>query len=243
MAQGLRDAPVVRSGYGCNNACRFCSQGQWRETLGDRPAEEVHAEILDAARTAAQDHGVVILSGGEITLREELPAWIQTAHRHGARRVLVQTNGRMLAYRKLVRRLKTSGCDMIAVALHGPRAEVHEWLTRAPGSFEQTLVGLRNARSEGMTLHVNTVVTRSNFRHLAELAAILPRHGVAGWRLIWARPEGEGERLAPSIVPSAVIARPYVLSAIEVARRLGRRVSFEGPSLSEESTDVVRAPS
>lgn len=229
VAQGLKDAVLIRTGYGCNNACVFCNQGDWRATRGDRAAEDVQADVIDGARRAAQGSGVVVLAGGEVTLRHELPHWIETARRHGAKRVVIQTNGRMLAYPKLAETLVTSGADTFGVALHGPRAEVHDWLTQAPGSFDQAVRGVRNVVRAGARVYINTVITRSGFRHLPELAALLPALGARGVRFIWPDAEGKALDLKPSVLPSPYMVAPHLWRAVALAQAHGRRVIFEGP--------------
>ncbi|MCB9727919.1 MAG: radical SAM protein [Deltaproteobacteria bacterium] len=229
MAQGLKDAVLVRTGYGCNNACVFCNQGDWRSTRGDRSAEDVQADVIDGARRAAQGSGVLVLAGGEVTLRHELPHWIETARRHGARRVVVQTNGRMLAYPRFAETLCTSGADIFAVALHGPTAELHDWLTQAPGSFDQAVRGIRNVVRAGARVFINTVVTRSGFRHLPEVSALLPGLGASGIRFIWPDADGRALDLAPSVIPHPHMVAPHLWRAVALARARGCRVVFEGP--------------
>lgn len=236
MAQGLKDAALVRSGYRCNSACRFCDQGDWRETRGDRPADEVLADVLVSAEAAARGSGVLVLSGGEITLRRELPEWVAAAREAGARTVVVQTNGRMLSYKKWARQLVEAGCDVVAVALHGPDAPLHDYLTRSEGSFDQAVVGMGNVRRYGAKVYVNTVITRSNFRHLPDMALKLPVWGAQGIRFNWPRTEGVALELAPSIIPHPEMVAPHLRRAMEIAKKLKRRVDYEGPVLEERST-------
>lgn len=229
VAQGLKASGLVRSGYACNNACRFCDQGDWRETRDERSDEEVLQLVDQAVETARAGSGVVVFAGGEVTLRPELPQWIERAREQGARRVLIQTNGRMLAYPRNARKLVSAGADIFAVALHGHIAPLHDWLTRVPGSYEQALKGIENARRAGANVLVNTVITRSNFRHLPEIVALLPRLGVGGIRFIWLRSEGHAEAQIPSLAASPDMVSRYLIRALELARGLKRRVQFEAP--------------
>ncbi len=249
MAQGLTEAPIVRSGYGCNSACRFCDQGDWRTTRGDRAADEV----ADAAVRAGQGGGVVVFSGGEVTMRPELAEWVRLARGAGAKRVLVQTNGRMLAYPGVAQQLRDAGVDVFAVALHGHVAELHDWLTRTEGSFEQAVKGVRRARQAGASIIVNTVVTRPGYRHLGEMAALLfGALGASGWRLIWPRPEGELAGGPAGLTPEPTLVAPHVARARAIAERAGKRLWLElpeaalapaaspgpAPEPAEESSDV-----
>ena len=229
MAQGLKQSGLVRSGYGCNNACRFCDQGDWRETRVEPSDDEVRALISQATEQASEGSGVVVFAGGEVTLRSELTDWVELAREQGARRVLIQTNGRMLAYPRTAKRLVAAGADVFAVALHGHIAPLHDWLTQVPGSFDQALKGIENVRRAGANVLVNTVITRSNFRHLPEIVALLPRINASGIRFIWLRPEGHAEALAPSLAASPDMVARYLQRALELARALRRRVQFEVP--------------
>ena len=49
---------------------------------------------------------VIAFAGGEPTRWDDLPAWIQAAEARGPSRILVQTNGRRLAYRAFTRALR-----------------------------------------------------------------------------------------------------------------------------------------
>ena len=239
MAQGLREATLIRSGLACNNACRFCAQAEERRSGGER-AERPAQVVLEEARSV-EPGGVVVFSGGEVTLRRELVTWVEAAKSAGARTVIVQTNGRMLSYKKLVKRLVKAGVDVFAVALHGHRAELHDWLTRVDGSFEQAMVGIRNVQSCGGVVYVNTVITRSNFRHLPDIAKLLPSWGAAGIRFIQARQEGDAVGLAPSLLPHPELVAPYLEQAGGIARALNRHVSIEASdeALNKEAHHVV----
>lgn len=227
MAQGLADSHLVRSGYGCNNACRFCRQGSLRTSQGDLADDEIEQAVRAAARQAVGPRSALLLSGGEITLRDALPDWVEIARELGARRVIVQTNGRRLGYRRYAERLVAAGTDAVAIAVHGHVAACHDWLTRAPSSFDQTLAGITNARAAGATVLTNTVITRSNFRHLRDIVRLAVSRGAAAVRFLWPIREGWAADFAPSIVPNLELVRPYLEQATTIARSLGARVSVE----------------
>jgi len=168
----------------------------------------------------------LVIAGGEATLRPELSEWIAAARSQGAERVIVQTNGRMLAYAKLVRRLVRAGCDTFGVALHGHRADLHDWLTRSEGSFEQTLKGLDNLRAAGAVTLVNCVITRSNYRHMPQIVQLAARKGAAAVRFIWPRSAGDATAEWPMIEPEPTMVGRYAELASGVGDRLRVRVSF-----------------
>lgn len=224
MPQGLKEAVLIRSGYGCNSACRFCDQVELRRDVGDRSAEDVMSSI----ESMDLEKKTVVFSGGEITLRRELSTWVERARERGATRIVIQTNGRMLAYPKLVKRLLRAGGDVFAVALHGHTAVLHDWLTRSEGSFDQAIKGLENLRSAGAVILVNCVMTRSNYRHMPQIVQLAGRYGVAAVRFIWPRPEGDAVAEWPMLEPQPSMVRRYADLASGVGEKLRIRVSFDG---------------
>jgi len=114
-------------------------------------------------------------TGGEPTLRSDLPRFVAHAARRGLRVNLI-TNGVLCADERLPRALARAGLSSAQVSIEGPDAETHDSLTRRPGSFDLSLRGLRNLRAAGVKTHCNTTVCRANAGRLeaiADLAASL----------------------------------------------------------------------
>lgn len=152
----------------------------------------------DAPQSAASD---VVFAGGEPTLDPSLQSLARSAVANGARRVLVQTNGRRLAYPGYLGELVAAGVTHFDVSLHGPTPAIHDFHTQVQGSFLQTAKGLQNAVRERCTVGVTTVVTRSNFRHLPAIVDLLRRIGVRSWHVSTARPLGGARDDASAVVP------------------------------------------
>jgi pyruvate-formate lyase-activating enzyme len=213
----------LKLGFRCNNRCRFCVQGKKRETFGCLTTEQVAQKIVEARRYSDE----VVFTGGEVTIRRDLVDLVALARRQGFRVIQIQTNGRMLAYEKLARRLLAAGATEFSPALHGHTAELHDYLTRCPGSFEQTVAGVRNLRRLGAPVITNTVVTRSNFRHLERLASLLVSLGVCQYQLAFVHALGEARRCFASVVPRMELIAPYVMAGLAVGRRANVRATTE----------------
>lgn len=219
-------------GFACNNACIFCAQGDLRAG-GDRDEERVSGLI-----EAIEADEVVAFVGGEPTLDDRLPAWIKAAGARGARRVLVQTNGRRLAYLAYARALHEASRSLaIEVSLHGSTEPMHDYHTSVPGSFKQTLLGLRNARSIGIETSITSVVTRSNFRHLAEIVAVAHSAGARAVRFALAEPFGRAARERDRVIPALELVKPHLLHAAGEARRLGLGVAIGDRASSPDVLD------
>ncbi|APR83775.1 Radical SAM domain heme biosynthesis protein [Minicystis rosea] len=207
---------AITVGFACNNACVFCAQGERR--AGSRP--DIDAQL--AAITAGD---VVAFQGGEPTIHDDLPAWIRAAVARGAARVIVQTNGRRLAYKSYAIALREAAPVLVLdVSLHGSSAAMHEYHTGVPDSFAHTMLGLRHARAARIPFGVTTVITRSSFRHLPEIVRLAHSAGAAAIHLADALPFGRAARDRARVIPAEAMVAPYRSRAVAEAQRLGLAV-------------------
>lgn len=242
---------LIALGFSCNNACVFCAQGELRASEEDVSG----AERIDNLIHSIEPGETVAFVGGEPTIHERLPGWIASVEARGASRVLVQTNGRRLAYRSYARALRDASSRLaLDVSLHGSSEAMHDYHTASQGSFRQTILGLNHARLEGIERAVTTVVTRSNFRHLAEIVAVAARVGASAVRFAPAEAYGSAARAADRVIPAWELVKPYLAHAVTEARRAGLGVqlgdvasspevqgSFAGMDRVEEVEPVERA--
>ncbi len=223
---------AITVGFACNNACVFCAQGD-RRAAGE-PAIDVDAQI--AAITEGE---AIAILGGEPTILDALPTWIRAASDRGAARVLVQTNGRRLAYRSYARALREASPKLaLDVSLHGSTAAMHEYHTGAPGSFAQTIQGLRNARAERIPFGVTTVITRSSFRHLAEITRVAHAAGAIAIHFATAEPFGRAARDRARVIPAPEMVAPHLQRAVAEAQRLRVAVMAKGIAPSVAAVEI-----
>ncbi len=203
--------------YRCNLSCSFC----YADCGAERAMAEMStAEVIRVLGMLADDAKVpsVSFTGGEATLRKDLPELIVAA-KDREMRVNLITNGIRLASRSLVRKLKTAGLDSAQVSVEGPEAAVHDALTGHAGSFERTLTGLRNLRDEGIKVHTHTTISKPNVNRLLEMVDLAIAHDLPrlSMNLIIPtgtpnRPEHRGLFVSYSEVgPPAIAVRDYAI--------------------------------
>jgi len=213
----------IKVGFACNNRCVFCAQGEKR-----RGTPRIDpAEIRRRMRAAYRPGSGLVLTGGEPTLRKDLPRLVALARALGYQPIQVQTNGRMLSYPAVVRRLLDAGVTELSPALHGPDASVHDALTRAPGSYDETLAGIRNAVRSGARVVTNTVVVRGNLHVLSETIERLAEQGVRHAQLALVHPVGTAAERFDEVVPPIGEAAERMAGAIHRGRALGLDVVTE----------------
>ncbi|MBW2461590.1 MAG: radical SAM protein [Deltaproteobacteria bacterium] len=227
----------IKVGFACNNRCVFCAQGHKRRDVGFIDAKE----LADRMRKAFAPGRGLVLTGGEPTIRRDLVKLVALAHAIGYAPIQLQTNGRMLTYAPLVDRLMRAGVTEFSPALHGSTAAVHDALTGAPGSFDQTVAGMRNVARAGALLLTNTVVVRDNLGCLEDTIRLLGSLGVRQAQLALVHPVGTAGELYDQIVPPIDEAAEAMAGAIRAGRSLSMRVVTEAvpPCLLPGLEDAV----
>ncbi|MBN1402157.1 MAG: radical SAM protein [Anaerolineae bacterium] len=166
-----RELPVLSEialTYRCQNRCTFCYADAPRR--GRAVSEMTTAEvkiILDRIYDEAHCP-TVSFTGGEPTLRDDLPELIAYGRAKGLRVNLI-TNGIRCADPDYVSELAQAGLHSAQVSLEGGAAEIHDAITQHPGSWDQTVAGIANLRRARVHTHTNTTVCGGNRDHLMPL--------------------------------------------------------------------------
>jgi hypothetical protein len=207
--------PTLRLTLDCNNACLFCAQ---RGLNGQpRSASDLRSE-LDRLRSQADE---ITFVGGEPTLDRALPEFVAAARERGFRSVGVQTNGRLLADGQVLRTLAAAGLTDLHFSIHGAEAAVHDYHVGAPGAFEAIVAALGFARALGLVSVATTVLTRSNYRVLDDVAVFLKNTGVVGWLISAPRTAGAMGLTEGRLMPRLWMAADPAFRALTRARSAG----------------------
>jgi len=143
--------------YRCNERCVHCYLDH------EDHGELTTAEIKDALDQMAEA-GVFFLtfSGGEVFLRRdffELVAYARALQFN----VKIKTNAVMIREEE-ARRLRALGVDTIQISVYSHKAEVHDAITKLPGSLERSIKAIRFLREHGLKVTVANVLMTLN-RH------------------------------------------------------------------------------
>lgn len=154
----------------CQLRCRFCfANGGAAEE--DPPQQECRDAIRDIVRQCGKP--LIQFSGGEPTLRDDLPELIRFAREAGCSYTQVNTNGIRLARDpEYVRKLAEAGLDIVFLQFDGTEDEIYEKLRGAP-LLETKLQAIRACAQAriGVTL-VPTVVPGVNDGDLGNIVAL-----------------------------------------------------------------------
>jgi MoaA/NifB/PqqE/SkfB family radical SAM enzyme len=213
----------LKVGFDCNNRCLFCVQGEKRTKYSPKTYDDL-AQILSESRKKYQ---AVVFTGGEPTLHQDFIKLVDTAKTLEYTSIQIQTNGRMFAYKSFLEEVIAAGATEFSPAVHGHLADLHDYLTCSKGSFEQTIKGILNIKAMDKKVITNTVITRSNFRHLEQIAKLLVDIGVDQYQLAFVHPVGSAEANFGSIVPRFKRVCPHIFKGLDVGINASKVVMTE----------------
>ncbi len=159
--------------YRCNNACAHCynpvqpakaelSTAEWKRVL--ERLWEIHIPHI-------------IFTGGEPTLRPDLPELIAHAQHLGQISGL-NTNGRRLQDKDYLASLVEAGLDHVQITLESHAPAIHDRMVMNDGAWKQTTAGIRNAVGSRLYVMTNTTMLHENAPGLAETLDFLADLGV-----------------------------------------------------------------
>lgn len=159
--------------YKCNNNCKHCYAGNAKKAqeLTTEQWKEVLKKVFDVQIPQ------VTFTGGEATLRPDLVELVAATQEIGLVSGLI-SNGRKLADMEFVKKLYRAGLDHVQITLESPKPEVHEKMTCAPKSFQETVQGIKNCVEVGVFTMTNTTLCPANVDDALDLVEFLDELGV-----------------------------------------------------------------
>jgi len=220
--------------YACQAKCLFCSQDfEWRKDKNLMPYRQAAETLYAAYQNGYRRMG---FTGGEPTLRKDLPQLIAMARKVGYTYVRIQTNGIRLADFEYTKMLADAGLTFVKFSIHGHDAATHDKLTMIPGSFDACLKAIENLKALKIGIGVNIVLNQDNYRFLEQFYELfLLKLGLSNFVIIAPLYEGNMELHVPEMGVRLSDIAPYVRKAFDVFTR----VNFPKPPLLLHFTPCV----
>ena len=201
----------VKTGFKCNNRCKFCIQERFLKK--DKTTNEIRA-ILNRNKDNFKS---LILTGGEITIRDDVFEIVRFAKECGYKVIQIQSNGRMFSYMDFCKRIIEAGATEFGISVNGSNKEIHDYLSCAEGSFEQTIQGIRNLKELKKSVCTNTVLTKVNYKDLLNIIEMLTGIGVDSSRISFMQINNSIKndlKLIDEIIPRYKEVKSYVEDTI-----------------------------
>jgi radical SAM protein with 4Fe4S-binding SPASM domain len=141
--------------YRCNERCVHCYLDH--DDHGEMTTAEIKG-VLDQIAEA----GVffLTLSGGEVLMRMDFFEIVEHA-RALLFDVKIKTNAFMIR-EKEADRIRDLGVRSVQVSIYSHRPEVHDAITKLPGSLKRSIAGIRLLQSRGVKVTIANVLMRQN---------------------------------------------------------------------------------
>ncbi|MBI2304166.1 MAG: TIGR04053 family radical SAM/SPASM domain-containing protein [Chloroflexi bacterium] len=175
----------------CALACLHCrATAQPRrhpEELTTQEGFNLIDQLVDIGRP------LLVITGGDPMMRPDLYALIAYGNGKGLR-VSLAPSATKLVTRRALERVKEAGVARLSLSLDGPDAEAHDAFRRTPGSYQRSMEILQDARELGISLQVNSTVSRYNVKVLDVLMERVAEFQPAVWSLFFLVPTGRGQK-------------------------------------------------
>jgi radical SAM protein with 4Fe4S-binding SPASM domain len=183
-------APVVviwETTQACALKCVHCRA----EAIDRRSDEELTTDqafsLLEEIRRFGDP--LVVLTGGDPLRRPDAVDIVEYGTVLGLHMAMTPSATPEVSL-SLLKELKKAGLKRLAVSLDGPTAEIHDAFRGVAGSYDWTLKIMRWANEIGLSLQINTTVSRHNLQDFDAIAAFLEKFKVDLWSVFFLVPVG-----------------------------------------------------
>jgi radical SAM protein with 4Fe4S-binding SPASM domain len=211
--------------YRCNDNCVHCYAGGPRETK--ELLTEDWFKVLDKVCELGIPH--VVFTGGEPTLREDLPKLIAHTQAIGLVSGLV-TNGRRLNDATYFNSLVEAGLDHVQVTIESHDPAVHDRITGVPGSWEETLQGLKNAIASPIYTLSNTTLNQWNVKDILKTIEFLHDLGLQQFACNSLIYSGKAPDVVKDFALEDTSLEPILKEIQDKARELGMEFTWYTPT-------------
>lgn len=181
--QNNRKIVVQKTIYKCNNHCIFCVIPDCfsdDEKGGQAPTTEEFKKIIDRYSEDGKSPDIISFTSAEPTLRSDIIYLLEYAiGKYPGAEIQLLTNGRMFSHKQYVARFRHLLPRIgVHIPIHGPNREVHDKLTLARKSFEQTVEGIKNVFDAfpAARINIRILVHKQNYRHLDKTIAFIIKY-------------------------------------------------------------------
>ncbi len=183
----------------CTLACPHCRASAVIERDEDELSTDEAIKMLESAANIGS--AIIILSGGEPLLRDDLEIIAEKAIELGHRPVVSCNDGSLLTDERL-KSLKKAGIRHFSFSMHSEKAKDHDEFVKVPGTYQQALDAFQRIKNNGMSFQINTTILPSNFDRLEEFKDWVVGLGASAWHLFFIVPMGRAAETGTEILIS-----------------------------------------
>ncbi len=175
----------------CAYACVHCrADAQHQRDPRELSTEEARSLVDRLA--AFGNNPILVFTGGDPMMRPDLFELIAYATQKGLRCSLTPTATALPTTERL-EKARQAGIRRIALSLDAPRPEIHDQFRQVPGSWQRTMDILHRAQDIGLSVQVNTTISKHNVDILHEMVPFIQEVNAVQWSLFFLVPTGRAQ--------------------------------------------------
>ncbi|MFH0812134.1 MAG: heme b synthase [Pseudomonadota bacterium] len=175
----------------CNLNCIHCRASA---SLGPHQNEFSFEECMNLIDGIVSfSSPVIILTGGEPLLREDILEIAAYGNRRGLRMVMA-VNGTLVTSER-AERMKEAGIRRVSISIDGATPESHDDFRQVKGAFSDAITGIEYLKNAGIEFQVNTTITKKNLHELPDIYNLAVKLGAVAHHIFVLVPVGRGKAL------------------------------------------------
>jgi AdoMet-dependent heme synthase len=207
----------------CNLGCEHCyltegPVGRPKARADELSLEEIRVILDDLAEAGTL---FLTLSGGEVFMRRDFLDIVAAARQRGFS-VTMFTTGTLLTP-DVASELAALHPLSVEVSIYSARAEVHDRVTRIPGSHARSLRALRLLKERGVVILIKSPLMSVNTGELHELAALADELGAGYGFDPMLTPRRDGDQAPLTLAPTMTQMRTFFADPV-MAREFAQPV-------------------
>jgi heme b synthase len=180
----------------CNLNCVHCRSASTMNSFDTAFNTDEAKKFIDDVVSFASP--VVVLSGGEPLLREDLFEIASYGTEKGLR-MCIATNGSLVTD-DICLKMKASGIRMVSMSLDGSNPATHDNFRSQPGAFEGVERAAALFNKHGIEFLINSSFTKRNQKEIPDVMKVAKRLGAKAWYMFMIVPTGRGEEIMSELI-------------------------------------------
>lgn len=181
----------------CNLKCSHCYRDAGDICEGELNTEEAKILLDQIAKAGFK---IMIFSGGEPLMREDIFELISYASKIGLRPVL-GSNGTLIT-KEVAKKLKEAGIAAVGISLDSLDPDKHNNFRGYENAYKDTIDGMKNCRDIGIRFQIHTTVMDWNKNEILPITDFAVDTGAAAHHIFFLVPTGRGKKIEKELLNS-----------------------------------------
>lgn len=172
----------------CNLSCSHCYRDAGEKHKEELTTEEAKKLLTQIAKAGFK---IMIFSGGEPLMREDIYELIEYAAKQGLRPVL-GSNGTLIN-QATAEKLKLAGTAAVGISLDSLNPKGHDSFRGYQGAFRDTIYAMKHCRDAGLRFQIHSTVMDWNKNEIIDITDFAVAIGASAHHIFFLVPAGRGK--------------------------------------------------